>query len=265
MAKKSGIPISNKPQSNDGEVATKEAKPEKPEKVDLENNAEFQQKVSDAITSVKTVVDEVDGFITKAEEVKIVSLYKVGEQMNKLLDKVGSRECSLVVKRFHKEIGMHVSFFYLAMQTARRISKSDLNAMKKNGVTMMALKAIVAIGEDAIRDKAIQKAVSEGMTPDEIRTLAGKKGTRRTAVAKKNREKDKKKPPARVFTQGIERTIMVQDVIGSCTDAVARLGECKTEEEREGAINLLVELRKKIPDMINEMNAFMKFTANVSK
>jgi len=256
------IPTSNKPgEKNADPKGDKKAD----KKVDVTKDEAFQKKVSDTIAQIKPMVDEVESVITQAEETKIVSIYKVGEQMNKLLADIGVREKKLIVKRFHKEIGMHESFFYLAMQISECITQTDLNAMKKNGVTLQALKALVTIKDEKIKAKALKKAITEGITADEIRQEKGTKGARRVAYAKRKRDNDKKKPPMRVFSQGLDRVLMVQEVIGSCTDAVGRLAECKTEDDRVAAVKVLVEVRKKVPDVINELNAFMKFTANVSK
>jgi hypothetical protein len=251
------IPTSNKPGS--------EKKDEKEEKKNLMDDVGFQKTVTDTIAKVKTMVDEVESVTTKTEELKIVSLFKVGDSMNKLLEQLGPRERKLIVDKFHKEIGMDVSFFYLAMQINTTFTKEQLEAMKKNGVTVQVVKALVAVKDDKMREKALNKALTEGITADEIRQLKGTKGSRQAAMTKKKREADKKKPPLRVFTQGLDRIIMVEETLGSCTDAVTRLAECKTEDERKDAVKVLVEMRKKLPDIVNELNSFLKFTASVSK
>lgn len=253
------IPTSNKP------AAEKKEKDEKPEKKDIMTDADFQKRVKDTLSEVKQMVDVTEKEITKTEELKIVSLYNVGKQMNKLLAQLGQRERAIVVEKFHKEIGMDKSFFYLAMQVENIFTKEQFDAMKKNGVTVQVIKALVTIRDDKLREKAINKAINEGLAADDIRQLKGTKGARREAYSKKRREADKKKPPQRIFSQGLDRLIMLDETIKSCTDAVTRLSECKNDDERKEAVKVLIELRKGLPDLVSEVNSFMKFTANFSK
>jgi len=256
MSKKS-IPMSNKPGAK--------VKPEKPGTDDKAKVEAFQAKVMDTITKIRPMVDEVEAAITKTEATKVMSVHSIGSEMNKLLATIGKRERSLIVKRFHKEVGMDISFFYLAMQVSNRITRAQLKALQKKNITMRALKALVGVSDEKIFEKSLAKALSEGITADEIRQDTGKKNTRSKAFASKQREKNKKKPPMRVFSQGLDRTVQLEHMLGSCTDAVVRLSECKTEDHRVEAVKVLVELRKRIPTCVSELGAFMKYTANISK
>lgn len=252
------VPTSNKPEPKD-------SKPEKVEKKDLMSDADFQKKVKETIGEVKETVALVEKEASKTEELKIVSLYRVGVQMNKLLVDIGPRERKLIVDKFHKEIGMDPSFFYLAMQVDTAFTKEEFDAMKKNSITVQVLKALVSIKDEKLRRKAMDKAINEGLDADAIRQIKGTKGARKEAYSKKKRENDKKKPPIRIFSQGLDRALMVDEAIKSCNDAVGRLAECKTDDERKEAVKVLIEFRKLIPDLVNEMNSFLKFTANFSK
>ena len=254
------IPTSNKPSAEKKEKEEKET-----EKPNLMDDASFQKKVKESIAQVKTMVDEVESVTVKAEETKVVSIYKVGTNMNALVDELGPKERRIIVEKFHKEIGMDLSFFYLAMQVSAAFTKDQVEAMKKNGVTLQVVKALVTIKDEKLREKALQKAITEGLDADSIRQMKGSKGARSAANAKKQREKDKKKPPVRVFTQALDRITMVEQTLGSCTDAVSRLAECKTDDERKEALKVLIEIRKKLPDLTSELGSFMKFTDAISK
>lgn len=249
------IPTSNKP----------EPKEPKEVKKDMMDDVEFQKKVKETITEIKQTVAMIEKETSKTEELKIVSIYRIGGQMNKLVEQLGERERKLLVEKFHKEIGMDPSFFYLAMSIDRFFTKEEIELMKKNNITMQVLKALASIKDEKLRKKALEKAVTEGLDADAIRQIKGTKGARREAYSKKRQEADKKKPPMRVFSQGLDRMLMVDEAVKSCQDAVSRLAECKTEEERKEAVKVLIEIRKIIPNITNELSSFLKFTANFSK
>lgn len=252
------IPTSNKPAAT--ALATKSE-----EKKDIVSTPEFQKKVKDTINEVKGLLDITNNEMVKVEGIKLDNVYKIGQQMNKLIGELGPKERVVVVKQFHREAGMDESWFYRAISASNLFTKEDLAKLKKNNVTVQALYAVLSVKDPVLQKKMIAQALATGITADEIRTTTGKKGLRREAYAKKARENNKKKPPMRVFTQGLERLHMVDESIGSCSDAVGRLAECKTEEERKEAIKVLIEIRKKAPDVVDQLTSFMKFTANFSK
>ena len=237
----------------------------KEEKKDIMSDADFQKKVKDTIGEVKQLTDKIEKEINQTEELKIVSMYRIGNQAADLVSPLGPRERRLIIERFHKETGMDQSFFYLSMQVVSSFTRDQFEAMKKNGITVQVLKALASIKDDKLREKAMNKAITEGLDADAIRQIKGTKGARRAAYAQKRSASDKKKPPMRVFSQGLDRVLMVDEAVKSCTDAVTRLPECKTEEERKEAVRVLIEVRKAIPDLVAELNSFMKFTANFSK
>ena len=249
------IATSNKP----------EAAEPKEEKKDIMSDADFQRKVKDTIGEFKQMADAMEKEMTKTEELKIVSLYKIGWQLTSLLEGLGPRERRLIIERFHKETAMDQSFFYLSMQVVAAFTRDQFEAMKKNGITVQVIKALAAIKDEKLREKAMNKAISEGLDADAIRQIKGTKGARREAYAKKRAASDKKKSPVRVFSQGLDRILMVDEAVKSCTDAVTRMPECKTEEERKEAVKVLIEIRKVVPDLVAELNSFLKFTANFSK
>lgn len=256
------IPTSNKPDSKGG----KSAKNAADEKAKKEQAAKaFQAKVKEAIRITKEELEVTEKEAVKVEDLKMNTLWSTGERLVNLAEGLNSRENAILIGQFHKETGMSESFFYLAKQSATSFTKEQYNQLKVAKATVRVVKALVTLKDDKLRAKAIKGVIDDGWDENRIRQISGTKGSRKGSASKQTRDNDKKRPPIRVFTKGVDQALNLSVTMGSCADAVSRLAQCKTDKDRVDATKVLMDLRKQLKKAVDEASSFIKYTDSFEK
>lgn len=248
------IPTSNQPKK---EVDEQELEKKK---------EEFEKKVAEAIRVTKEEVSQAEVKSEETEKLKIKVLWLAGDRINKLIGELPEAKKREIIRRFIDETGQSESFYYLATQFVSMLNKEQYDKACKHGLTVRVVKAIVSIRDEKLRESILERVVNEGLSADDIRTLLDKKKNKRSAAAaKRNQASDRKMSPLRVFSKGNERLRMLSETLGSCSEAVNRLSEAKSEDEKKDAVKQLVDFRAGANALVEELASFLKFTKTFDK
>lgn len=245
------IPNSNQPAKN---TKTEETK----------YDDAFEKRVVKAIQETKDEVSTAENKAKETEKLKIETLWRLGNRLSGLCNDLPEAEKKKLIMRFHAETGNKPSMFYLSMQFVGTFTEEEYKKAVEHGLTVRVMKALVSIRDAKLRKKMLDKVVEEGLNEDDIRELMGRKGTRGGSTTKRKAD-DSKKSPLRVFNKALDRVKMLNETLGSASEAANRLGTCKTEDERKDSLAQLVELRDQLAALDQSQKSFLKLTAGIVK
>jgi len=248
------IPANNKPADKKNKNSTPAG----------ELTEELKAQVDEEAAKLAKKLKEVNKKAREVEKNKVEAMFESGEVVNRLSDKRPDKLKKKIVDRLAETSGMSSSFFYLSAQFQNMFSEEDANAAIEHGLSTKVIKALVTEKNTKIRNKLIQKAIEEGLTADEIRTIRGTKGARAATSQAKARKEMAKKPPFRIFTQASDRSVKLSESIGYATDAIGRIGDVK-ESDQQDTIASLLAFRDYVQSIMEEAKAFLKHTDALAK
>jgi hypothetical protein len=225
-----------------------------------EEEREFKAKMEQYTTEIKEAMDAADAKARATEEYKLETLYNVGGKLEELVNLQPDGVKKTVVTKMAKAAGRAPATFYTALNLYKMFTDEQIEQAKKNGLTVKTAAALVSITDEKTRNEMFRRAIEEGLTSDEIRTIRGSKGTRAAAAKKNRRDKDAKKPPFQVFSKGLDVLDRAKGVIDSCSDAVNRLSDVNSDDGRKDAIKALLQVRESLKDVTKQADAFIKYT-----
>lgn len=226
-------------------------------------DAEFEKRLTEAITKVRERVGSTEERVKKVEKDKLETLWETGKDIVELMKEGEATEKKTIIMRFAKEIGNEPAFFYLCTNFYERFDEASYKKAVEHGLKVKVVKALIAVRDEKLLEKLIKRAIEEGLSEDDIRNITGKKGARSNKTANAARAKDANKTPLQVFVKGNDRLKMFSETLDSCTDAFNRLASSKSEEQRQNAIDQLIAYRAGLKAAIAGSNTFLKFTNGI--
>jgi hypothetical protein len=200
------IPTSNKPTDEQKAEAAAVAAAEAKKFEDLLDKA------------VKATKEEFDKFYANAQELeksKSQAMWNAGERIIALSGPNLERK-SVVIKRFTTGVGLNMdeSFYHASVQLVMVFGKECFEKAVKHNVTVRVLRALIAVENEALRKKLLDRVISEGLKEDDIRKAAGK--VARKGTTKRQAVKLSTMAPVRVFNKGLDRVAQFSQILGAC-------------------------------------------------
>lgn len=247
------IPKSNKPADDKKAIPAGELSDDLIAEID-EETAKLSKKLKDVNKRARSI-----------EKDKVGSMWEAGALVNRLTSQRPDKMKKKIINRISEKAGgMSTSFFYLSAQFNSLFSDEDAKKASEHGLSTKVIKALVTEKNAKMRSKLIQKAIEEGLTADDIRSMRGTKGARAGATQVKARKDAAKKPPFRIFTQAADRSIKLSESIGYATDAISRLNDVKDDDQGD-TVSSLLAFRESIQAIMEETKAFLKHTDALAK
>jgi len=219
---------------------------------------EMEAKLVDAIRVTKEELATIDEKSKKLEGEKLTSLWKAGERIESFCGgDLSSKFGHTIMARFSQETGRGESTIKLCHQIKRMLTPEQFRQAVDKKLTVRVIKSVVDIKDDKLRQKMLERALTEGLNDEDIRVITGRRGAK---GGKKKKSSDRAKPPLRVFIKSSGVVTKTIEELASCTDAVNRLDEYKDEEAKAEAVQQLVEVRKAAQSAVETIEQFLKFT-----
>ena len=255
------MPDTNIPTTNRPDAATP-VKPTPPaKKVSMLEDAGFKAKMDELSEFIKEEYKTCTADAVKVEQSKLSLWWNIGTKVQELAGQLSTKdERMTMLKKLEASTGMNQNYIGQAVTFRGTFTQEQFEKAQSNGLSVRSAKAIMTQKDPARRQALLDKAITDGLTAEEIRGLANTKGSRKAAGESRSKDNDSKKPPVRVFSKCNDTLHKISTMLGSSSDAIGRLSKCKSEEERKKAVSTLLDIRKKIPSLAKEFEKFMKFT-----
>lgn len=223
-------------------------------------DAEFEKKMTAAVERVKQLVNSTQDEVNRVEKNKLHALRESGREITSVMADLGTSEKKGVIMRFAQETGHDASFFYMCTNFYERLTDDQYAKAVEKGLNVGVVKVLVTIKDEKLLEKAIKKAIEEGLSASDLMEFTGKKGARTKAVAARSRANAAAKSPLQVYVKANDRLRLFSESVDECTDAYNRLVSCKDEDTRQRTVDQILQYRDGIKSMVNSAKAFIAYT-----